>query len=105
MFVGCFQRAIYDAGCPLLPNVNLRFLLGEDGDIDRLASDKLFSESPPLEDDLRLVSARMSSRLTLRSEDTGATEVSRISVNLEVAILWDGWEKKMHSGNGISGQE
>jgi hypothetical protein len=71
----------------LLPSVNLRFLFGEDGEIDRLPSDEPLSESPPLEDDLRLVSARMSSRLTFRSDDTGATEVSRSSVNLEVDIL------------------
>jgi hypothetical protein len=73
----------------LLPNVNLRILegFGEVGDVDGLASGELFSESPTLEEDLRLVSLRMSSRLTLRSEDIGATDVSRSSVNLEVAIV------------------
>jgi len=83
---------VYDVERPLLPNVNLRFLLGEVGDVDRLASDRFFSESAPLEEDLRLVSARISSRLTFRSEDTGATEVSMSSVNLEVAISRYEWQ-------------
>jgi len=82
-----FQRAVYDAERPLLPRVKRRILNGFGEVGDGLASGKLFSESPPLEEDLRRVSARMSSRLTLRWEDVGATEVSRSSVNFEVAIL------------------
>jgi hypothetical protein len=69
--------------------VNLRILegLGEVGEVTGLASGELFSGSPTLEDDLRRVSSRMSSRLTLRFEDVVATEVSSSSVNLEVAIV------------------
>jgi len=68
--------------------VNLRILLRK-GDVREstgLESGECFSDPPPLEDDRRLVSARMSSRLTLRSE-TVCTEVSRSSVNLEAVIL------------------
>jgi len=69
--------------------VNLRILdgFGEVGDVDGLVPGEFLSESSPVEEDLRRVSARMSSKLTLRCEEDGATEVSSISVNLEVAIL------------------
>jgi hypothetical protein len=62
---------------------------GEVGDVAGLLSVELFAESPALEEDLRRVSASISSRLTLRFEDVGATDVSRISVNLEIAMIED----------------
>jgi len=65
---------------------------GEVGEVDGLVLVELFPESLPFEEeDLRRVSARMSSRLTLRFEDVGAIEVSSISVNLEVAIRLCEW--------------
>jgi hypothetical protein len=70
--------------------VNLRILVrsGEVGVCDGVLSGELFPESPPLtEDERRPVSARMSSKLTLRSEVIGATDVSRSSVNLEAVML------------------
>jgi len=84
-----FQEDIYDAERPLLPRVNRRILdgFGEVGEVDGLVPVELFSELLPVEEDLRRVSARMSSRLTLRFEDVGAIDVSSISVNLEVAIV------------------
>jgi len=88
-----FGSRVYDVERPLLPRVNLRILdgFGEVGDVDGLVLGEVLSESLPVEEDLRRVSARMSSRLTLRCEDDGATEVSSISVNLEMAILWCKW--------------
>jgi hypothetical protein len=44
----------------------------------------------PVEEDRRLVSASISSRLTLRSEEVGVIEVSRSSVNLEAVMLMAG---------------
>jgi hypothetical protein len=82
------QFTVYDVERPLVPRVNLRIRdgFGEVGDDARLLSVELFAEYPALEEDLRRVSARISSKLTLRSEDVGVTEVSRISVNLEMAM-------------------
>jgi len=72
-----------------LPSVNRRSFerRGDVGEADSVG--EFFPESVLLEadDDRRLVSARMSSRLTLRSEDVGATDVSSNSVNLEAVMM------------------
>jgi len=82
-------RAIYEELRGLPVRVNRRILLrsGDVGDCAGLESAELFPELLALEEDRRRVSARMSSRETLRSEDTDATDVSSNSVNLEAVIL------------------
>jgi hypothetical protein len=71
--------------------VNRRILLrsGEVGVVAGLDSSELLPDCPALEEDRRLVSARMSSRLTFRSESVGM-KVSSSSVNLEAVILLTG---------------
>jgi hypothetical protein len=75
---------------PLLPSVNLLILLrkGEVGFAESDVVGELFPVLLEPDDERRLfVSARISSRLTFRSESVGAAEVSSSSVNLEVVIL------------------
>ena len=75
----------------LLVNVNRRSLLLR-GDVGVFESE-LLGESLALdeESDRRLfsVSARISSRLTFRSDEMVAMELSRCSVNLEAVIVND----------------
>lgn len=54
-------------------------LRGEELELDEEADRDLCSEA-----------ARISSRLTLRSDEVVATEVSRCSVNLEAIMMFDG---------------